>query len=78
MARDRTSAANAISALQPKLSDPDADIRFMGLSDMVNILNSPGADYLRSENHTAARLVDALLKALKDGNGEVQNQALKW
>lgn len=78
MARDRTSAANAIAALQPKLSDLDADIRFMGLNDLANILSSPGADYLKGENHTAARLVDALLKALKDGNGEVQNQALKW
>jgi cullin-associated NEDD8-dissociated protein 1 len=50
----------------------------MQLSDLTNILLSPASDYIRTDTHTAARIIEGLLKALADQHGEVQNQALKW
>ena len=78
MAGTRGSVHASIAALLTKVGDPDPDIRFMQLSDLASILSSPSSEYIRNENHTVARIIDALLKALGDQNGEVQNQALKW
>jgi cullin-associated NEDD8-dissociated protein 1 len=78
MAKDRGSTTQALSALLPKLHDPDPDIRFMSLSDLSNILVLPASTYISSDSNMAARVVDGLLKSLTDTNGEVQNQALKW
>lgn len=78
MAKDRASSAQALASLLPKLNDPDPDIRFMSLSDLSNILAAPASNYISNDSNTAARVVDGLLKALTDTNGEVQNQALKW
>ncbi|KAK4941932.1 hypothetical protein LTR10_018262 [Elasticomyces elasticus] len=77
MARDRSSAQQSISSLLTKISDPDPDIRFMQLSDLTSVLQSPSTEYIHQDTHTAARLIEALLKALADQHGEVQNQALK-
>lgn len=78
MAKDRSAAQQGISSLLSKINDPDPDIRYMQLSDLMNILLAPASDYLRNDPHTTARIVDALLKSLADQHGEVQNQALKW
>lgn len=78
MAKDRSAAQQGISLLLSKINDPDPDIRFMQLSDLSNILLAPASDYIRNDSHTAARIIEALLKSLADQNGEVQNQALKW
>ncbi len=78
MARDRAAAQQGIASLLTKINDPDPDIRFMQLSDLGNILSSPASDYLRTDTHSAARIIEGLLKALADQHGEVQNQALKW
>lgn len=67
-----------VVALLPKLSDADADIRYMSLNDLDNILRSGNAGFLTNEYHTCARTVEQLLKTLDDANGEVQNQAIKW
>lgn len=67
-----------IANLLPRLDDPDPDIRFMQLNDLAAILNGPGSESLRNDSHAAARVIDRLVKALTDSNGEVQNQALKW
>ena len=77
-AKDRVAAAQGITTLLSKLNDPDPDIRFMQLSDLANILVAPASIYVASDTHTAARIVEGLLKSLSDSNGEVQNQALKW
>ncbi|KIW21006.1 hypothetical protein PV08_01585 [Exophiala spinifera] len=77
MAKDRSIAQASISGLLNKISDPDPDIRFMQLSDLANVLSSTSTEYLRNDSHTAARIIDGLLKSLADQNGEVQNQALK-
>ena len=78
MNKDRQSAQQALTSLLPKLNDPDPDIRFMSLSDLATVLASPASSYIANESHSAARVVDGLLKSLQDPNGEVQNQALKW
>jgi hypothetical protein len=78
MARDRNAAQSGISQLLMKINDPDPDIRFMQLSDLANILLAPASEYVRTDNHTAARIIEGLLRALADQHGEVQNQALKW
>ena len=78
MAKDRSQAAQGIATLLTKLNDPDPDIRFMQLSDLTNILASPASEYVKTDTHTAARVIEGLLKALADTNGEVQNQALRW
>jgi cullin-associated NEDD8-dissociated protein 1 len=78
MAVNRGSVHASITAMLNKIADPDPDIRFMQLSDLASVLSSPSSEYMRNESHTAARIIDALLKTLTDQNGEVQNQALKW
>lgn len=76
--KDRTAAAQGIATLLLKLNDPDPDIRFMQLSDLSNILLAPSSVYISGDSHTAARIIEGLLKSLSDQHGEVQNQALKW
>lgn len=78
MAKDRNAAMQGIAVLLMKLSDPDPDIRFMQLSDLTNILLADASSYIKDDTHTAARIIEGLLQALADTNGEVQNQALKW
>ena len=74
----RVNAMQSILGLLPKLDDPDPDIRFMQLNDLAAILVTTGSESLRSDTHTSAKVIDRIIKALTDGNGEVQNQALKW
>jgi cullin-associated NEDD8-dissociated protein 1 len=78
MARDRNSAQASIAQLLTKINDPDPDIRFMQLNDLANILLAPASEYIRDDTHSAARIIEGLLKVLADQHGEVQNQALKW
>jgi hypothetical protein len=76
--RDRNSTAQAVASILNKLNDPDPDIRFMQLSDLTNILNASSSEYFKTDAGSAGRVIEGLLKALADQNGEVQNQALKW
>ncbi|KAJ9210427.1 hypothetical protein DTO166G4_7984 [Paecilomyces variotii] len=74
---DRQATQQNLNGLLGKLDDPDPDIRYMSLDDLLGILNSPSSAYLAQDQSSAGRLVDGLLKALDDQHGEVQNQALK-
>ncbi|KAL8700756.1 MAG: hypothetical protein Q9224_000819 [Gallowayella concinna] len=67
----------AIGALLPKLSDADADIRYMSLNDLDSMLRSGPSTFLLNDYHTCAKTVECLLRTLDDTNGEVQNQAIK-
>lgn len=67
-----------INQLLGKLTDADPDFRYMSLDDLLQMLNRSRVDVLYNDYNTAARVVDAVIKALDDQNGEVQNQALKW
>ncbi|KAI1263644.1 TATA-binding protein interacting [Xylariaceae sp. FL1019] len=66
-----------ISQLLAKLSDADPDFRFMSLNDLHQILTKPKADFLQHDYNTSSRIVDAVVKALDDQNGEVQNLAVR-
>ncbi|ORY71523.1 armadillo-type protein [Pseudomassariella vexata] len=66
-----------INALLGKLSDADPDFRFMSLTDLNTILTKQKPDFLQHDYNTASRIVDAVIKALDDQNGEVQNLAIK-
>ncbi|KAI0123157.1 TATA-binding protein interacting [Xylariales sp. AK1849] len=68
---------NTINTLLAKLSDPDPDFRFMSLNDLNQILSKHRVDLLHNDYNTASRVVDAVIKALDDQNGEVQNLALR-
>ncbi len=65
-------------AFLPKLSDADADLRYMSLNDLYNTLNAGAPTFLANEYHTSAKIIDGVLQTLDDQNGEVQNQAIRW
>ncbi|KAL8808942.1 MAG: hypothetical protein Q9223_003579 [Gallowayella weberi] len=67
----------ALMALLPKLSDADADIRYMSLNDLDTMLRLNHPNFLLNDYHACAKTVDCLLRTLDDKNGEVQNQAIK-
>ena len=67
-----------VNSLLQKVNDPDPDFRFMALNDLLQVFNIAKHDFLYHDYNTAARTVDAVIRALDDQNGEVQNQAIKW
>ncbi|PWY64204.1 glycoside hydrolase/deacetylase [Aspergillus eucalypticola CBS 122712] len=74
---DRQSVQHSLNSLLSKLSDPDPDMRYMSLNDLLGILNNPNSTYLAHDQVSSSRLAEGLLKALDDQHGDVQNQALK-
>ncbi|ODH53216.1 hypothetical protein GX48_00752 [Paracoccidioides brasiliensis] len=77
MAYEKHTAQQSLNALLSKLSDPDPDIRYMSLNDLLTTLEQPNSAFLSQDTQSCSRLVEGLLKALEDQHGEVQNQALK-
>jgi hypothetical protein len=75
---DRQSTLHSLTTLLSKLDDPDPDIRYMSLDDLLSLLNNPSSTFLTQDLLNSTRLADGLLHALYDQHGEVQNQALKW
>ena len=67
-----------VNQLLQKINDPDPDYRFMALSDLLTVFNIAKHDLLHHDYNVAARTLDAVVRALDDQNGEVQNQAIKW
>ncbi|KAG5298931.1 Cullin binding protein CanA [Histoplasma capsulatum G186AR] len=77
MAYDRQATQQSLNSLLSKLTDPDPDIRYMSLNDLLTTLEQANSAYLSQDVHSCSKLVEGLLKALEDQHGEVQNQALK-
>lgn len=75
---DRQATQANLNGLLSKLDDPDPDMRYMSLNDLLGILSSQNSAYLAQDQHSSLKLADGLLKALDDQHGDVQNQALKW
>lgn len=75
---DRQAMQQNLNGLLSKLDDPDPDMRYMSLNDLLAILNNPNSAFLSHDQYSSSRLADGLLKALDDQHGDVQNQALKW
>ncbi|RAL12965.1 uncharacterized protein BO97DRAFT_389442 [Aspergillus homomorphus CBS 101889] len=74
---DRQAVQHNLNSLLLKLDDPDPDMRYMSLNDLLGVLNSPNSTYLAHDQFSASKLAEGLLKALDDQHGDVQNQALK-
>lgn len=70
--------SSTITSLLTKFNDDDPDFRFMALNDLITVFATGKPDILLHEYNIAARTIDAVVKALDDQNGEVQNQAIKW
>ncbi|KAL1304209.1 hypothetical protein AAFC00_000631 [Neodothiora populina] len=66
-----------VASLLPKLRDHDPDIRFMSLNDLNQILTVGGPTFISHDYQVCARVVEGLLLTLNDGNGDVQNMAIK-
>ncbi|KAK2791449.1 hypothetical protein FQN52_004883 [Onygenales sp. PD_12] len=77
MSHERQETQQSVNKLLSKLTDPDPDIRYMSLDDLLKTLEQANAAYISQDTQSCSRLVDGLLKSLEDQNGEVQNQALK-
>ena len=69
---------HTLVAMVPKFSDPDADIRYMSLNDLTKMLSTASSTVFSNDLTGCMKLVDGLVQALDDKNGEVQNQSLKW
>jgi cullin-associated NEDD8-dissociated protein 1 len=78
MAAERHTTQQGLNALLAKLDDPDPDIRYMSLNDLLGHLNHSSTAYLGHDSHASSRVAEGVLHALVDQHGEVQNQALKW
>lgn len=50
----------------------------MSLNDLLSILTSPNGSLAQADTTLAGRVIDGVVKALDDANGEVQNLAVKW
>lgn len=66
-----------VNNLLTRLGDPDPDYRFMSLDDLHQIITKHKTDFLAHDYGLAARTTDAVLRALDDQNGEVQNLAIR-
>jgi cullin-associated NEDD8-dissociated protein 1 len=66
-----------VATLLPKLRDEDPDLRYMALNDLCLALTTASSNIFLNDMQTARRTAEAIVSALQDTNGEVQNQALK-
>ncbi|BFZ64381.1 Cullin-associated NEDD8-dissociated protein 2 [Saitoella coloradoensis] len=64
----------AMSSLLERMTNPDTDFRYMALADLTTELQKPG---LTLDEGMSKKVVQGVLKALEDKNGEVQNLAVK-
>ncbi|GAA6031475.1 hypothetical protein JCM8097_006475 [Rhodosporidiobolus ruineniae] len=64
----------AVQQLIAKLKNPDADLRFMALQDLLSEAKQPGFGI---DEATEYQLVDQVLELVNDANGEVKSQAVK-
>lgn len=69
--------AQTVAQVLSKLNDQDPDLRFMSLNDLHAILTAT-SQLANNDYNTASRVVDGIVKSLRDPNVEVQNVAIKW
>ncbi|KAL7274746.1 hypothetical protein RUND412_002334 [Rhizina undulata] len=66
-----------LQQLLEKMSSPDSDFRFMSLNDLLTNLTNPTVTFAQIDSSLLGRMIDGVIRALDDGNGEVQNLAVK-
>lgn len=74
----QNATAQTVAQVLSKLSDQDPDLRFMSLNDLHAILSASSVALMNNDYNTATRVVEGILKSLRDQNAEVQNVAIKW
>ena len=74
----RNPTASDVRLLLRKYDDPDSDIRFMIMSDLKKMFENGQGQWLGRDMACSNEVVEVLLKALDDGNGDVQSAALGW
>ena len=67
--------APVLRHLGVQMSSADSDLRFMALSDLSSELSK---DSFQLDETAEKKVVNAVLKGLKDGNGDVMGGAVKW
>lgn len=69
-----------IMSLLDKMNSPDADFRYMALSDLMTIANDGmlSAGNAGFDERTETTVMQKILDLIKDTNGEVKNMAVKW
>lgn len=68
-----------VNPILQRLGDADSDFRFMALNDLLALINSSSSTAsITNDTSSSSRLIDGVVKALDDSNGEVQNMAVKW
>jgi cullin-associated NEDD8-dissociated protein 1 len=67
-----------LQGILERLNNADSDYRFMTLNDLHSYLTSANTTGVTVDSFQNVRLLDGVLKALDDVNGEVQNLAVKW
>ncbi|KAM5444253.1 hypothetical protein MferCBS31731_000770 [Microsporum ferrugineum] len=77
MAFHKQSIQQSLGPLLVKFTDPDPDIRYMSLNDLLALIEGCNPSYFSQDPSSCNRMVEGLLKSLEDQNGEVQNVALK-
>lgn len=73
-----SSGSIQLHQLLEKMSNPDSDFRFMSLNDLLEALTQTSFNFASVDQSMMSKLIDGVVKALDDQNGEVQNLAVKW
>ncbi|KAA8914917.1 armadillo-type protein [Sphaerosporella brunnea] len=68
--------AYAVQSLLEKMASSDCDFRFMALNDLLGML-AQNTNFSQADLGSMSKLTDAVVRALDDANGEVQNLAVK-
>ncbi|KAF1814932.1 cullin-associated NEDD8-dissociated protein-like protein [Eremomyces bilateralis CBS 781.70] len=66
-----------VLSLLSKLNQDDPDLRFMALNDVYQIFQTAPTQFFAVEPNACLKINDAIIKALNDTRGDVQNMAIK-
>lgn len=69
--------SQGIASLLEKMSSPDADFRYMALSDLIASINADNFSAAVIDERTESAVVHKVLDLIKDHNGEVKNMSVK-
>ena len=70
--------AQTVSQVLSKLNDQAPDLPFMSLNDIHSILTHSPQALSNNDYNTSSRVVEGILKSLRDPNTEVRMAAIKW
>ncbi|KAK2859905.1 hypothetical protein FQN49_004587, partial [Arthroderma sp. PD_2] len=68
MAFHKQSIQQSLGPLLVKFTDPDPDIRYMSLNDLLALIENCNASYFQQDSAACNQIVAGLLKSLEDQN----------